>query len=52
MPVIPVTKVVDKKRIIIEKGGPRRGKGTRGLTPPPKKILFNSVKKLGGYVPG
>jgi hypothetical protein len=29
MPVIPVYKVVDKKRII-GKGGPRRRRGTRG----------------------
>jgi hypothetical protein len=31
MPVIPVNKVVDQKRIIIGKnGGPRRRRGTRG----------------------
>jgi hypothetical protein len=30
MPVIPVNRVVDKKRIIGKNGGPRRRKGTRG----------------------
>jgi hypothetical protein len=30
MPVIPVNKVVDKKRIIIKNGGQRRTRGTRG----------------------
>jgi hypothetical protein len=30
MPVIPVNKVVDPKRIIAESGGPRRRRGTRG----------------------
>jgi hypothetical protein len=30
MPVIPVNKVVDPKRIIIKNGGPRRRRGTRG----------------------
>jgi hypothetical protein len=30
MPVIPVNKVVDQKRIIEKNGGPRRRKGTRG----------------------
>jgi hypothetical protein len=29
MPVIPVNRVVDKKRII-KQGGPRRRRGTRG----------------------
>jgi hypothetical protein len=34
MPVIPVNRVVDKKRIIGKNGGPRRRRGTRGpLTP-------------------
>jgi hypothetical protein len=33
MPVIPVNKVVDPKRIIEKNGGPRR----RSLTPPQKK---------------
>jgi hypothetical protein len=31
MPVIPATRVVDKKRIIGKNGGPRRRRGTRGL---------------------
>jgi hypothetical protein len=30
MPVIPVNKVVDPKRIIGTNGGPRRRRGTRG----------------------
>jgi hypothetical protein len=30
MPVIPVNRVVDKKRIIGENGGLRRRSGTRG----------------------
>jgi hypothetical protein len=30
MPVIPVNKVVDPKRIIGKNGGPRRRRGTRG----------------------
>jgi hypothetical protein len=30
MPVIPVNRVVDKKRIIRKNGGPRRRRGTRG----------------------
>jgi hypothetical protein len=30
MPVIPVERVVDKKRILIKTGGPRRRRGTRG----------------------
>jgi hypothetical protein len=30
MPVIPVNKVVDLKRIIEKYGGPRRRRGTRG----------------------
>jgi hypothetical protein len=34
MLVIPVDKVVDKKRIIGKNGGSRRRKGTRGLWPP------------------
>jgi hypothetical protein len=32
MPVIPVNKVVDKKRIM-EKGGPGRRRSTRGRRP-------------------
>jgi hypothetical protein len=31
MPVIPVNKVVDLKRIIGKNGVPRRRRGTRGL---------------------
>jgi hypothetical protein len=30
LPVIPVNKVVDPKRIIGKNGGPRRRRGTRG----------------------
>jgi hypothetical protein len=30
MPVIPVNRAVDTKRIIGKNGGPRRGKGTKG----------------------
>jgi hypothetical protein len=30
MPVIPIDRVVDKKRIIRKNGGPNRRKGTRG----------------------
>jgi hypothetical protein len=30
MPVIPVNKVVNSKRIIGKNGGPRRRRGTRG----------------------
>jgi hypothetical protein len=30
MPGIPVMRVVDKKRIVGKKGGPRRRRGTRG----------------------
>jgi hypothetical protein len=30
IPVIPVNKAVDKKRIIVKNGGPRRRRGTRG----------------------
>jgi hypothetical protein len=33
--VIPVYRVVDKKRIIRKNGGQRRRKGTRGRFPPP-----------------
>jgi hypothetical protein len=37
MPVIPVNKVVDPKRIIGKNGGPRRGRGTRGRWPKKRK---------------
>jgi hypothetical protein len=30
MPVIPVNRVVDKKKIIGKNGGPRRRRGVRG----------------------
>jgi hypothetical protein len=30
MPVIPVDRVVDKKRIIVKNVGPRERRGTRG----------------------
>jgi hypothetical protein len=33
MPVIPVNRVVEKKRIIRKNGGPRRKRGTRGCWP-------------------
>jgi hypothetical protein len=35
MLVIPVNRVVDKKRIIGKNGGPRRRTGTRGHRTPP-----------------
>jgi hypothetical protein len=38
MPVIPVNKVVDSKRIIGKNGGPRSRRGTRGSRHPPKKF--------------
>jgi hypothetical protein len=41
MPVIPVNKVVDPKRIIEKNGGPRR----RSLTPPPKKTKNGWIPK-------
>jgi hypothetical protein len=36
MPVIPVNRAVDPKRIIRKNGGPRRRKGTRGRWPTKK----------------
>jgi hypothetical protein len=33
MPVIPVNKVVNPKRIIRKNGGPRKRRGTRGHRP-------------------
>jgi hypothetical protein len=33
IPVIPVDRVVDKKRIIGKSGGPRRRRGTSGCLP-------------------
>jgi hypothetical protein len=36
MPVIPVNKVVDPKRIIVKNGGPRRRRGT-GVADPQKR---------------
>jgi hypothetical protein len=41
MPVFPVNKVVDQKRIIGKNGGPRRRKGTRG-----KKFTASDAKLL------
>jgi hypothetical protein len=35
MPVIPIDRVVDKKRIIEKNGGPRRRRVTRDRPPPP-----------------
>jgi hypothetical protein len=40
MPVIPVNKVVDPKRIIGKNGGLRRRRGTRALT---QKKLFSVI---------
>jgi hypothetical protein len=39
MPVIPVDRMVDKKRIIGKMEGPRWRRGTRGCPPPKKKKL-------------
>jgi hypothetical protein len=46
IPVIPVKKVVNKKRIIGRNGGPSRKRVTRSCyaTPPPKKMLSFSCK--------
>jgi hypothetical protein len=42
MPVIPVYKVVDPKRIIGKNGGPRRRRGTKGsLTKKPNYLIFS-----------
>jgi hypothetical protein len=35
MPVIPVSREVDMKRIIGKNGEPGRRRGTRGFLPPP-----------------
>jgi hypothetical protein len=43
MPVIPVSRVVDKKRIICKSGGPRRGRGTRGHCLPPPNSRGGSM---------
>jgi hypothetical protein len=41
MPVIPVIRVVDKKRIMGKNGGPMRRRGTyKGLLSPPPKKMF------------
>jgi hypothetical protein len=42
MPVIPVNRVVDKRRIIGKNGGPRRRRGTRHMK---KTYIF-----LGGLL--
>jgi hypothetical protein len=43
MPVIPVDRVVDKKRIIGNKnGGPRRRRGTRGRRPTKSNAVLKS----------
>jgi hypothetical protein len=44
MLVIPVDRVVNKKRIIGRSGGPRRRRGTRGRRPP--KMYINLVKNF------
>jgi hypothetical protein len=41
MPVIPVDRVVDTKRIIVKNGGPTRKRDKRGPTPHQKKCLPN-----------
>jgi hypothetical protein len=55
MTVIPVNRVVDKKRIIGKNGQLRRGRGTKGLrrrgtkgslTPPPSKKTLNTLGSL------
>jgi hypothetical protein len=38
-PGIPVTRVVDTKRIIRKNGGPRRRRSRRGCCPPQKKYI-------------
>jgi hypothetical protein len=40
MPVIPVDRMVDKKRIIGKMEGPRWRRGTRGCPPPKKKTMY------------
>jgi hypothetical protein len=42
MPVIPVNKVVDPKRIIGKNGGPRRRRGTRDRGPKNKNIKYKN----------
>jgi hypothetical protein len=42
IPVIPMYRVVDKKRIIRNEG-PRRMGGTRGRPPPKKKRKRNTI---------
>jgi hypothetical protein len=44
MPVIPVNRVVDKKRIIRKNGEPIRRRGTQGVTDP-KKECSRTCKK-------
>jgi hypothetical protein len=43
LPVIPVNKVVDQKRIIGKNGGPRRRRGTRGRLPPKRRTVRKDV---------
>jgi hypothetical protein len=53
MPVIPVNKVVDPKRIIGKDGGPRRRESHKGLLTPPKKLtyIFQNVGSFLTYLP-
>jgi hypothetical protein len=47
MPAIPINRVVKKKSMIGENGGPRRRRGTRVADPPPqKKIKITKMAAL------
>jgi hypothetical protein len=50
LPVTPVNKVVDLKRIIRKNGGPRRRRGTRGCWPPKKIPLLLWLDLCNGIV--
>jgi hypothetical protein len=47
MPVIPVNRVVDPKRITIKNGGPRRRRGT----PPTKNKSFRPKRSFVKSIP-
>jgi hypothetical protein len=47
MPVIPVNRMMEPKRIIRKNGGQRRRRGTRVADPPPKKKKVNKMKSFG-----
>jgi hypothetical protein len=46
MPVTPVNRVVNMKRIIEKNGRPRRRTGTRGHRPPKKNIRISKAVKI------